>query len=85
MSRDNRKQEVLEMLRKNELYVKAVEAAPDEAQRRYIKAYAEDFVMKFYEGIYKNLGAAVDKDPDALRKVVADLNDSLIKSGSIDK
>ena len=82
---DKKKQELFDLLNKNEFYSKAIEHAPDDAQRRFIKAYTEDFILNFYNGVYKKINEELEKNPDALRKAVADLSEELIKSGSISK
>lgn len=85
MSNKIDKKEIFDLLNKNEFYAAALKAAPDDLQRRYIKAYTEDFLLNFYEGAFKHIVEAINKDPSALRNAVGQLRDELIKSGSISK
>ena len=47
-----------------------------------IKAYAEDFLLKFYDSVLDPLSKAIEKDPDALNKALTKIEEDLIMSGS---
>lgn len=77
------KKEYLKRLREDPVYQSTLSKASTDSEKRMIKAYTEDFYMKFYDGVFGPLRELLEKDPDALNKAVSEIRESLIKSGSI--
>lgn len=78
------KDEALQMLRNNKMYRDILASATSDSERRAIKAYTEDFLMKFYKSLYEPVTATVEKNPNAFMNEINKMHESLIKSGSID-
>lgn len=76
------REEYLKMFRDNEDMKNLLSKAPDAAEKRMIKAYAEDFLLKFYDSVIDPLSKAIEKDPDVLNKVLTKEEEDLIMSGS---
>ena len=81
-SKDKDKEEYLDLLRNNEVYKSVLEKSSNEKERRFIKAYTEDFMLKFYEGFYKDIQTTLKNDPESLKKAITEIGDELIMSGS---
>lgn len=80
-----KKDEMLKMLRDNETYRQVLSLATDDKERQLIKAYTEDFLLKFYRSVAEPAVAARAQDPDILNKTYQKLSEELINSGSTDK
>lgn len=76
------KEEILKMLREDATFKKALAAAKDDTERRTIKAYTEDFVMKFYKNIFEPMHRTGLNNSETVRNMFTKMNDELIKSGS---
>jgi hypothetical protein len=76
------REEYLKMFRDNEDMKNLLSKAPDATEKRMIKAYAEDFLLKFYDSVLDPLSKAIEKDPDALNKALTKIEEDLIISGS---
>lgn len=81
MTRD----EYLKMLRENEVFKSVLKMSGSDAEKRAIKAYAEDFMMKFYKDVFEHVDKATKSDPDALKKAFLEIESDLITSGSAEK
>lgn len=79
-----KKDEMLKMLRENESYKQVLALAADSKERQLIKAYTEDFLLKFYRSVAEPTVAARAADPDILNKTYQKLGEELINSGSTD-
>ena len=79
MTRD----EYLKMFRENADMKNLLMKSTDASEKRMIKAYAEDFLLKFYDSVLDPLSKAIEKDPDALNKALTKIEEDLIMSGSI--
>lgn len=73
------REEYLKMLRENEELKSIFSKAPSGNEKRAIKAYTEDFAMKFYENIFDPIMKALEKDPEALNKALSELENELIR------
>ena len=76
-----KKEEYLRMLRDNDVFKNVLSQSKDDKERRFIKAYAEDFLMSFYN-VYHHIHVETQKDPDALKKAFLEIENDLINSGS---
>lgn len=77
-----KKEEYLKMLRDNEVFRNVLSQSKDDKERRTIKAVAEEFMMTFYDDVFRHVQSALDKDPDALKKAYLEIENDLINSGS---
>jgi len=76
------REEYLKMFRDNNDVKKLLSKASDDAEKRMVKAYAEDFLLKIYDRVIDPLAKAIEKDPDALNKMLTKEEEDLIMSGS---
>lgn len=74
-----KREECIKMLRDDEVFKGVLGQARDDKERRYIKAYAEDFVFKFYDGVYAPIAKLAEEDPEALRKALVTAYEELSK------
>lgn len=79
-----KKEDYLKSLRQNEVFKKTLSQATSDKERQAIKAYTEDFLINFYNNVIGPLQTAIEKDPDLLNKVAAELDNQLITSGSLE-
>ena len=77
------REEYLKLFRENEDMKSILSKSSDASEKRMIKAYAEDFLLKFYDRVIDPLAKAIEKDPDVLNKVLTKEEEDLIMSGSI--
>jgi hypothetical protein len=77
------KEECLKMLRENDVFKKVLSSASTDAERRAIKAYAEDFLVKFYSNVAEPFSKAVaSASPADITNAFRKAQGDLIKSGS---
>lgn len=76
------KEEYLKLLRDDQTFKDILSKATDDAERRMIKAYTEDFYLKFYDNVFLPLNNFLNQDPESLNKTISEMNEDLIKSGS---
>jgi hypothetical protein len=79
MTRD----EYLKMFRENADMKNLLMKSTDASEKRMIKAYAEDFLLKIFDSVIDPLTKVIEKDPDVLNKVLTKEEEDLIMSGSI--
>lgn len=79
-----KKDDYLKALRHDEVFKEVLSRATSETERRAIKAYTEDFIVNFYNTLIEPLNKAMEKDPDLLKKVYAEIENELINSGSLE-
>lgn len=77
-----KKEEYLKLLRENDVFKSVLSQSKDDKERRFIRAYAEDFMMTFYNDIFHHVQNALEKDPEALKKAYLEIEKDLINSGS---
>lgn len=77
-----KKEDYVKMLQENEVFKAVLKKAPNDTDKRIIKAYAEDFVEVFYEQVFEPFSKAIENDPELLNKVYSEIEKSLINSGS---
>jgi hypothetical protein len=78
-----KREDYIKQLHENEIFKSVLGRSKDEAERRAIKAYTEDFMMRFYRHVFEPLEKTVQNDPNALKNVLTQMRDDLLKSGSI--
>lgn len=78
-----KKEDYLKALRADDVFKQVLSQATSEQERRAIKAYTEDFVINFFNSIVKPVSEAMQKDPELLKKVYAEIENGLINSGSL--
>lgn len=78
-----KKEDFIKHLRDNEIFKSILSQTTDDKEKRLIKAYAEDFMLKFYQNIYEPLHSLAEKDPEAAKKEFIKIENDLINSGSI--
>ena len=79
-----KREECIKMLRDNDVFKSVLGQARDDKERRYIKAYAEDFVFKFYDGVYAPIAKMAETDPEALRQALTDVYEEVSKPKTSD-
>ena len=77
-----KKEEYLGILREDPFFKAVLDKAPNADERRRIKAYTEDFMMKFYD-VVNGLEAIKAASPETLQKAEAELREELLRSGSV--
>lgn len=74
-----KKEEYLNLLRNNPIFQMVLEKASSDEERRAIKAYTEDFMMKFYKNIFEPAEKIKKNDPEALKNAYTEIEKDLIK------
>lgn len=62
-----KREECIKMLRENEVFKSILQQMKDDKEKRYVKAYAEDFIVKFYDNVFVPLEKAHQNDPEGTR------------------
>ena len=62
------KKECIKMLREEPEFNDVLQMSKDEDERRRIKAYAEDFVSKFYDKLITPIQESSKGDPEAFKR-----------------
>ena len=78
------REEYLKTFRDNEDMKNLLSKAPNATEKRLIKAYTEDFLLKFYDNVIAPLSKSIEKEPDVLNKTLVKIEEDLIMSGSTD-
>lgn len=73
-----KKEEYLSLLRNNPMFQTVLSNASSEEEKRAIKAYTEDFMMKFYKNVFEPMEAANLSNPDVLKKVYTDVENEIV-------
>lgn len=68
-----KREECVKLLRENDVFKSLLQQTKDEKERRYVKAYAEDFVTKFYDNVFAPIEKAFQEDPESVRKAVLEV------------
>jgi hypothetical protein len=77
-----KREEYIKLLRDNEDFKAALQRVSSPAERQAIKAYTEDFMMKFYNGVLRPIEEIKKADPEALKNAVLEVDGGLVTSGS---
>lgn len=77
-----KKEDYLKLLRENDVFKTVLSQATSDAERRAIKAYTEDFMVKFFTQVYEPVAQALEKDPEAVKNAYLEIGKELITSGS---
>lgn len=77
-----KKEEYLKLLRDNDVFKSVLSQSKDDKERRFIKAYAEEFMATFYNDVFHHIQKELEKDPEALKKAYLEIEKDLINSGS---
>jgi hypothetical protein len=77
-----KKEDFLKQLRGNDVFKEILSRASSDAERRAIKAYAEDFMINFVSNILDPVSKAIEKDPDAMKKACLEIEKDLLNSSS---
>lgn len=56
--------------------------ATSDDERRAIKAYTEDFMMKFYRNVFEPMETAKQTDPESLKKMYEDVEKEIVSKDS---
>lgn len=78
------REEALNELRNNAAFKLVLSKASSDSERRAIKAYTEDFFVKFYKQLYDPMVHAAAKDPDFIKNSCIKMDEGLITSGSVE-
>ena len=73
-----KKEEYLNMLRNNTFFQAVLSRATNDDEKSAIKAYTEDFMMKFYKNVFEPMEAVKQSDPDILKKVYTDVENEIV-------
>ena len=68
-----KREEYIKLLRNNESFQMILQQSKDEDECRRIKAYAEDFMGKFYDNVYQHFDKAARENPQELLKSLAEI------------
>jgi hypothetical protein len=77
-----KKEDYLKLLRENEVFKAVLSQATSDTERRAIKAYTEDFMVKFFNQVYEPVTQALEKEPEAIKNAYQEISSELITSGS---
>ena len=77
------KNEYMKQLHDNEIFKQALSMAKDDAERRIIKAYADDLMVKFYKQVFEPVNEVAKRDPEEAKKILEEVAKDLVKSGSL--
>ena len=77
-----KREDYIKILNENEIYKEVLKQASDPAERRFIKAYTEDFINKFFKNVVEPTKEILEKDPDALNKAILEIEKDLINNNS---
>ena len=75
-----KKEDYLNMLRNNPIFQSVLSKASSDEERRAIKAYTEDFMMRFYKNVFEPADKLKQQDPDALKNAYTEIENDLIKN-----
>ena len=76
-----KKEEFLKMTSNEQLVDQIDQLSPDE--RELVKKYSEELMGSFFQDIFLPISEAFEKDPDALKKAIQEIENELIMSGSL--
>jgi uncharacterized protein YjgD (DUF1641 family) len=81
-----KKEDFLKQLRSNEVFKELLSRASNDAERRAIKAYTEDFMVNFVSNVLDPVTKVLEKDPEAMKKTYLEIEKDLLNSnsGSVD-
>lgn len=74
------KEDYLNKLRNNPIFKTVLSKASSDEERRAIKAYTEDFLMKFLKNVSEPGEKLKKDDPDALQKAYKEIEKEIIKN-----
>ena len=77
-----KKEEYLNLLRNNTFFQMVLSRATSDDERRAIKAYTEDFMMKFYRNVFEPMETAKQTDPESLKKMYEDVEKEIVSKDS---
>lgn len=73
-----KREDYLKLLRENENLKEIFSKSDDQKEKRAIKAYTEDFALKFYDNLLSPIMLILEKDPEALNKALTEIENELI-------
>jgi hypothetical protein len=73
------REEYLKLIRENDDIKDVISKATDPKEKRVIKAYTEDFLMKMYDNFLGPMMSAIEKDPDVVNKALTEIQKELIR------
>jgi hypothetical protein len=73
-----KKEDYLNMLRNNTFFQMVLSRATNDEEKRAIKAYTEDFMMKFYKNVFEPIDTMKQDDPDTLKKTYVDAENEIV-------
>jgi len=80
-----KKEDYLKQLRENDVFKTVLSKATSDAERRAIKAYTEDFMVKFFNQVYEPISHALQNDPEGIKNAYLEITSELINSGSAEE
>lgn len=78
-----KKEEYIKKLHEDEVFKSVVSKATSDADRRAIQAFTEEFMMSFVD-VLEQLRSTAEADPDALQKILSELDGQPLLTGSLE-
>lgn len=73
-----KREDYLKLIKESEEMKAVLSSVNDAKDKRMVKAYTEDFFMKFYDSMFAPILSELEKDPDALNKAFSEIEKELI-------
>jgi hypothetical protein len=80
-----KREDYLKMIRESEEIKSVLSGVTDQKDKRAIKAYTEDFFMRFYDSLLGPIMSELEKDPEVLNKAFSEIEKELINNADQEK
>lgn len=74
-----KKEDYLKLLRDNPIFQKVLSMSSSEEEKRAIKAYTEDFMMKFFKDVYEPALKSKINESDSLKNTIKEIEKDIVK------